>query len=232
MWSLSTCLVTEPGRPVPGVPAAGGRRGAVRGRRGLGDAVDQRVPRRARSADDRGRREHGVHADRAGPLRRPVRRARCSRRRSTAPWRCRAPAWRRSSPPTARSGSRRTRRASAHGWTSAAAGPTRAGPGSATTTSTARTASSARCRSCRSTATCSRSRRSARAIRRCGSCSAARASGCCSTSGSARRWACWRPGCCPGGSNGTPAGWRSPRSPASPIIGKRCCTASVRVWSR
>ena len=69
-------------------------------------------------------------------------------------------------------------------------------------------------------------------IRRCGSCSAAQASGCCSTSASVPRSACWRRGCCPGASNGTPAGWRSPRSPASPIIGKRCCTAFVRVWSR
>ena len=84
----------------------------------------------------------------------------------------------------------------------------------------------------RSTATCWPSPRSASRTRRCGNCSAARASGCWSTSGSAPRSACWRRGCCRGGSSGTPAAWRSPRSPAWPITGKRCCTASVRAWSR
>ena len=90
----------------------------------------------------------------------------------------------------------------------------RAGPGSATSTSTEHTASSARSRSCPPTATCWRSSRSARAIRRSGSCSAAPGNACSSIWDWAPRSG-WSPrGCCPAGSSGTPADWRSPRSPS------------------
>ena len=223
----------QPGRPVPGLPAGGGRRGARCRRRGVGRAVHPRVPRRARPADDRRRREPRLDADRPRPLRRPVRRAAAGargrpRRRAVRRAAGRDPRTRRRrcAPP-------RTRPASAH---RADFGHSRVvrGPGLVRRPRRRRRAlaSSARCRSCPPTARCWPSSRSASPIRRCGNCSAARVSACWCTSGSAPRSACWRPGCCPGASSGTPAGWRSPRSPAWPTTGKRCCTASVRAWSR
>ena len=136
------------------------------------------------------------------------------------------------STPTGRCGCRRIRRASDGGSTWDRAGPTRAAPGSATSTSTGYTAWSARFRSWAPTARCwpiaSVSERYPSVWELMG----APASACCSTSAWVRRSGCWRRGCCHGGSNGTPADWRSPRSPAWPIIGKPCCTASARASSR
>ena len=222
---------TQPGRPVPGLPVGGGRHRAGGRRRGVGHPVHRRVPRRPRATDDRGGGEPRVDADRPRPVS-PTRSPRRSwRPTSTAPSRCPAPNSPRSPTPSEPSGCPRIRRGSGANWTSTGSGADagRAWFGDLDIDGVHSLAGQVPINDINGVvlAVVSVSRALSVGV------AAAQRRGRTppGVPRTRRRTGGWRPGCCRGASSGRPAGWRSPRSRASPTTGKRCCTAFEKAWS-